>query len=155
MRNKILPVLVLTILIISSADASAFWDFGKFVDGIKQKLGHEHERPAKVVIIEHSETPKDEPIIIEPPVQQQARVTKKFNLANKAWLFGATLLHGKDTECEQWNGTWYWEADKIGCDGVDATWGCNQSIVRFAKNKCEAYKAEFVCGHEGIYCAYS
>ncbi len=140
-------------MIISSASVSAFWDFGKLVDGIKQKLGHEHEKAAKVVVIEHSEIPKPQAIVIEPTEPKPD--IKKFHLAKKAWLFGATLLHGKDDKCKQWGGTWYWEANKIGCDGADATWGCNQSMVRFAKKKCEAYNAVFVCGHEGIYCAYS
>lgn len=130
----------------SAGTVHAFWDFGKFVDDVKARFQPTvHENPA----VQTNHAP-----VIDKVENIQAQEPARVNLAKKAGLLGRLALIGKDNECRENGGTWWWEEARIGCDGVDASYGCDQFLVRKAHDKCLGYGASFVCNETGIYCAY-
>jgi len=111
---------------------------------------HQNQVASRFEVMNH-----DQGSGLQVQVQHQTQVREHVHLANKAGLVAKVALWGKDKECERWGGIWYWEADKVGCQGIDGRYSCDNYMVQKAAGMCTDQGASFVCNESGIYCAYT
>lgn len=75
-------------------------------------------------------------------------VTSDLRLVAAPYLVASDI----DTYCVALGGTWRFEHDFVGCQGVGSA-DCSQPIIQAALSQCIGANANFVCSATNIYCA--